>query len=75
MPYFHHDVVLAETKIKEHLPNAFIQRSDKGFGLSIYTPTMGFTVVFQRAVNGAEEVQANLDELITKYRPVPPEVA
>lgn len=75
MAYFHHDVVLAEQKIKEHLPNAFIERSDKGFGLSIYTPQLGHTVVFRRAAGDAGEVQANLDEVIAKYRPAQPEVA
>jgi hypothetical protein len=71
MPYFHHDVQLAEAKIKENLPFAFIERSDKGFGLSIYTPPIGHTIVFQRN----PEIRANVDEVIAKYRPKAPEQA
>lgn len=74
MAYTHHDVQLAEAKIKEQLPHVFIERSDRGYGLSIYTPQMGHSVVFQRAGIGGE-VRANLDEVIESYRPKKPEPA
>ena len=67
MPYFHDDVQRAEAKLKEQLPTAFIDRSDRGFGLTVYTPPIGRTVVFQRN----PEVIADLNEVIAKYRPKP----
>lgn len=72
MPYFHHDVQKAEAKIKEQLPNVFIDRSDRGFGLAVYSPAGGETIIFRRASAHLPEVIADLDEVIAKYRPAPP---
>lgn len=69
MPYFHHDVSDAEAKIKAHLPNVHIERSDRGFGLAIYTPPIGKTIVFQRGNAMVDEIRADVDEVIAKYRP------
>lgn len=73
MTYFHDDVQRAEAKIKEHLPTTFIEKSDRGFGLSVYRPTLGTTIVYQRAGPGRDEVIANLDAVIAKYRDQPRE--
>lgn len=65
MPYYHDEVQRAEAEIKKSLPHVFIEKSDKGFGLKVYTPSIGETVVYQRE----PEIRAVVDDVIAKYRP------